>query len=76
VLGNVYYDKYSLKLNFGDGTSIDIDNVDNPQLGNTLEVGGGQSGKILKFNNLPTGDGGLDTGMVYRTSDGTLKIKI
>jgi hypothetical protein len=70
---------YSLKLNFADGTSININSGYgryNPPLGATLELGGGQPGKTLKFNDLPVGDGGLQPGAVYMTSDGTLKVKI
>jgi hypothetical protein len=76
---NLVVNTYDLTLNFADGTSIDINSGVgryNPSLGATLEIGGGQPGKTLKFNNLPVGDGGLQPGAVYMTSDGTLKVKM
>jgi hypothetical protein len=69
--------RYALTLVYNDGSTFTIPrySANNPEIGNTLQIGGGGSGKILRFIDLPVG-GASTPGDIYRNANGQLFVKV
>jgi hypothetical protein len=66
----LYFRTNSAVIRFG------THNDPNPSIGNTLVIGGGASGKTLRFIDIPNGvDDDTEDGVVWRDNSGFLRIK-